>query len=111
VQIDAMRTRKPHVYKEGIREFLETIEYPLYFLDFETFGTAIPLYDDVRPYEQIPFQFSLHIVDSEGKKPRHESYLADGKNDPRPEVLQRLRKFLGKRGRLWPTMHPSRRIS
>ncbi len=98
IQVDALRTQKPHINKEGIQEFLEGLEYPLYYLDFETFGTAIPLYDDVRPYEQIPFQFSLHIVDSEGKKPRHESYLADGKHDPRPEVLHKLRALLGKKG-------------
>ena len=98
IQVDAVRSRKPHVDKEGIREFLERIEYPLYYMDFETFGTAIPLYDDVRPYEQIPFQYSLHIVDSEGKKPRHESYLADGKSDPRPEILKKLKKLLGGHG-------------
>ncbi|HCA78456.1 MAG TPA: DUF2779 domain-containing protein, partial [Bacteroidetes bacterium] len=61
----------------------------------ETFGTAIPMYDDVRPYEQIPFQYSLHIVEAEGKKPRHESFLADGRSDPRPEILKLLQKLLG----------------
>ena len=98
IQIDAQRSRKPHVDKEGIRKFLERIEYPLYYLDFETMGTAIPLYDDVRPYEQIAFQYSLHIVDSEGKKPRYESYLADGKSDPRLEILKKLKKLLGDHG-------------
>lgn len=98
IQVDALRSGKPHVDKQGLSEFLEELEYPLYFLDFETFGTAIPMYDDVRPYEQIPFQFSLHIVEAQGKKPRHESYLADGKHDPRPEVLQKLRKLLGEQG-------------
>ncbi len=98
IQVDALRSGKPYVDKEGICGFLERLEYPLYYLDFETFGTAIPMYDNVRPYEQIPFQFSLHIVDAEGKKPRHESYLADGKNDPRPDILQKLKKLLGSRG-------------
>jgi hypothetical protein len=98
LQIEALRTGKAHVDKEGIREFLGRIEYPFYYLDFETFGTAIPLFDDVRPYEQIPFQFSLHIIDSEAKKPRHESFLADGAGDPRPEILQRLKKLLGDQG-------------
>jgi hypothetical protein len=98
IQVDALQIRKPHTDKEGIREFLERIEYPLYYLDFETFGTAIPLYDDVRPYEQIPFQYSLHIVDAEGKQPRHESYLADGKGDPRPEILKKLKRLLGDHG-------------
>jgi len=98
IQVEALRSRKPHVDKEGIRDFMGQIEYPAYYLDFETFGTAVPLYDDVRPYEQIPFQFSLHIVESDGKKPRHESFLADGSSDPRPEILNRLKKLLGEKG-------------
>ena len=98
IQVDALRTGKSHVDKEGIREFLEGLEYPIYYIDFETFGTAIPLFDDIRPYEQIPFQFSLHIVDGMGKKPRHESFLSDGIGDPRPEILQKLKKLLGDHG-------------
>ena len=47
--------------KEAIREFLDTLEYPLYFFDFETIAHAVPFFDDSRPYEAIPFQFSLHI--------------------------------------------------
>jgi len=98
IQIDALRSRKSHIDKEGIRDFLDQLEYPVYYLDFETFGTAIPLFDDVRPYEQIPFQFSLHIVEAQGKKPKHESFLADGASDPRPEILKRLKKLLGNEG-------------
>ena len=98
IQVKALRSGKAHVDKEGIRGFLGQIEYPTCYLDFETFGTAIPMYDDVRPYEQIPFQFSLHIVESEGKKPRHESFLADGTSDPRPEILKRLKTLLGEKG-------------
>ena len=98
IQVEALQSGKPHVDKEGLRDFLEGLKYPLYFHDFETFGTAIPLFDDVKPYEQIPFRFSLHIVEAEGKEPKHESFLADGKSDPRPEILERLKKLLGNEG-------------
>jgi hypothetical protein len=98
IQVEALRKGKTYVDKEGIREFLEQLEYPLYYLDFETFGTAIPLYDDVSPYQQVPFQYSLHIVEAEGKKPKHESFLADGGKDPRPEILKRLKNSLGQKG-------------
>ncbi len=98
IQVEALRTDKTYVDKNGIREFLGQLEYPLYYLDFETFGTAIPLYDDVSPYQQIPFQYSLHIVDAEGKKPKHESFLADGAKDPRPEILRTLKNSLGQKG-------------
>jgi hypothetical protein len=98
IQVSALQSHKPHVDKAGIRDFLDHLEYPVYYLDFETFGTAIPLFEDVKPYEQIPFQFSLHIVEGEGKKPKHESFLADGASDPRPEILTMLKKLLGDKG-------------
>jgi hypothetical protein len=59
-------------------------------LDFETFASAIPLFDYVRPFEQIPFQFSLHIVSSPRSQPQHHMFLADGFDDPRLDFLQRL---------------------
>ena len=95
IQVESLRSRKPHIEPEGIRRFLSQLKYPLYYLDFETMMTAIPLYDDVRPYQQLPFQFSLHIVENPGGKLRHESFLADGKSDPRPEILKRLKEIIG----------------
>jgi hypothetical protein len=98
IQIQSLRSKKEYIDKEGIRSFLETLEYPLYYLDFETIGTAIPLFDDVRPYQQIPFQFSLHFQESPKSKLEHKSYLADGKEDPRPELLKLLKMYLGNEG-------------
>ena len=49
-----------YVDKEFVKEFLDGLSYPLYFLDFETFQSAIPLYDDSKPYEQLTFQYSLY---------------------------------------------------
>lgn len=87
-----------HADKEKISSFLNKLEYPLYYLDFETFGTAIPLFDKTKPYQQIPFQFSLHIVKKKGDKPEHISFLADGTEDPRPEFLKMLKENLGYKG-------------
>jgi hypothetical protein len=98
IQLDAVRSRKPHIDRPAITAFLKELEYPIYFLDFETFGTAIPLFDYVRPYQQVPFQFSLHIVNSEGGTPEHHSYLSDSDADPRPEILSRLKSLLGTEG-------------
>lgn len=98
IQVEALRDRKPHIEPEGIKEFLAQLTYPLFHLDFETMATAIPLFDDVRPYQQVPFQFSVHIIEKPGGKPRHESYLADGRIDPRPDILTKLKALLGDRG-------------
>jgi hypothetical protein len=82
---------KPHVKRIQIERFLSELKYPLHFLDFESFQTAIPLFDGTRPYEQIPFQFSLHLVREVGAEPEHHKFLAEGRNDPRPEFLRRLK--------------------
>lgn len=98
IQVEALRSRTPYVDHEAIGEFLEQLDYPLYYLDFETFMTAIPLYDGVRPYQMIPFQFSLHVQNSPGGKLTHHSFLATGESDPRPHILSRLKELLGTSG-------------
>ncbi|MEK6969941.1 MAG: DUF2779 domain-containing protein [Nanoarchaeota archaeon] len=96
IQRKCEKTGKPYVQKEQIKQFLKTLHYPLYFLDFETFGTAVPLYDGIKPWQNVPFQFSLHVVKK--KKPEHFHFLASGKSDPRKELLAELKKMIGSKG-------------
>jgi len=86
------------VNKEGIKDFLGLLEYPLYYLDFETFSTAIPIYDGTRPYQNIPFQFSLHVQADPDSELEHYWYLADGNGDPRLGLLSTLHKYIGSNG-------------
>lgn len=76
--------------KDGITEFLNTLTYPLYFLDFETMGLAIPEIEGTHPFEQIPFQYSLHYFEEEGGEVRHKEYLAEEVGDPRRSLAERL---------------------
>ncbi len=89
---------KPHIEKKPISQFLNNLDYPLHYLDFETFSGAIPLFDGTRPYQQIPFQFSLHVVDAYNATARHYSFLADGTDDPRAEFVASLKRVLGDSG-------------
>lgn len=98
IQRRAAKTGQPHVDRPAISAFLGQLDYPVSFLDFETFGTAIPLLDGVRPYQQVPFQFSLHVVTAAGAQPDHFGFLAEGRNDPRPEFMWRLRSVLPESG-------------
>jgi hypothetical protein len=82
---------KPHVSQKAIQTFLNNLEYPLHFLDFETFSTAIPIFDGTRPYAQIPFQFSAHVIHNAETKPEHRKFLAEGRNDPRAEFMRYLK--------------------
>ncbi|MGB5926513.1 MAG: DUF2779 domain-containing protein [Dehalococcoidia bacterium] len=100
IQKECVMTGNVHVEKEEIRRFLNKLKYPLYYLDFETFGPAIPLYNGTRPYQDIPFQFSLHVIEDDASEPVHHSFLADGREDPRPQILRELQRLLGSEGRI-----------
>jgi len=97
IQLQCEKTNKPHINQQAISEFFKTLEYPLYFLDFETYSTAIPLYSGLKPYQQITFQFSLHKVDKNGKK-THYSFIASGSKDPRKKFVNAIKRKLGKSG-------------
>lgn len=98
IQKECVIAGNTHVEKDEIQQFLERLEYPLYYLDFETIGPAIPIYDGTRPYQTIPFQFSLHIVENDESEPVHHSFLAEGTDDPRPQLLRKLQEMLGSEG-------------
>ena len=78
--------------REAVREILAELVYPVSYLDFETtFMTPVPLYDGSRPYQQIPFQFSLHIQEEADGPARHICFLADAaEGDPRPAFIDAL---------------------
>jgi hypothetical protein len=98
IQRECVMTGNVHVEKEEIQQFLSKLKYPLYYLDFETIGPAIPIYDGTRPYQDIPFQFSLHVVEHDASEPVHHSFLAEGREDPRPQLLSALKELLTSEG-------------
>ena len=65
------------------------MQFPIHFLDFETFNPALPLYIGTTPYQVIPFQWSDHILNADGGI-RHEEFLYDGFNDPRIDFAEVL---------------------
>ncbi len=87
-----------HIDKLAIKNFLNNLQYPIYYLDFETINPAIPKYDGMKPYQRIPFQFSLHIQETECGELKHISFLAEGMSDPRPKFMQALKDNLGEKG-------------
>ena len=98
IQRECEIKKKVYVDKEGIKDFLATLKYPVYYLDFETFSTAIPMFDGLKSYSQVPFQFSLHIAKKEGSKPEHHAFLYDGNGDPREDFVNALKKVIGEKG-------------
>lgn len=88
--LEAFLEKGQYVNKEGIREFLRSLWYPLYFLDFETFMVAIPPFDGLKPYQQVPYQYSLHWLADENAELEHDEFLALPNADPRRELTERL---------------------
>ena len=79
-----------YVDKKGIKKFLDTLSYPLYFLDFETMQLPIPQFVGTVPYEQIPFQYSLHYLESPDGELKHTEFLGISGEDPRRALAEQL---------------------
>jgi hypothetical protein len=90
MQVEYFLRRDCHAYPEKVREFLERLWYPICFLDFETFRSAIPRFDGIRPYQQVPFLYSLHRQDAAGAPLTHFEFLARPDADPRKELVEKL---------------------
>ena len=87
---EAENRRADSTDKENIRRFIYQLCYPLYFLDFETLQPVIPKYQGTRPYDQIPFQYSLHYKEFANGELQHREFLAEPGTDPRRAIAERL---------------------
>jgi len=87
-----------HIDKLEIEAFIKGLRYPLYFLDFETIWEVIPRFNGIRPYQQVPFQFSLHIQKSPGANLEHVSFLHKSSDDPRGYFIRSLIECMGNEG-------------
>lgn len=76
--------------RQGILGCISEYTYPLYHLDFETTQFAIPPFDGMRPFQQMPFQYSLHVQSAPGAEPEHYEFLGKEGTDPRRALAERL---------------------
>lgn len=92
-----IRTGEPWL-GDGLHEALRDVEWPLHFLDFEAVILAIPRYPGMRPYDQLPFQFSCHTQPAPGAELEHHEFLAQDGADPRDGLAAALLDAVGDRG-------------
>ncbi len=97
-QLAHYRSGEVQINAEALNQFLAPLTYPLYFFDFETIMPGIPEFENSKPYQQIPFQFSLHIQHEEFTELEHCSFLGDGITDPRLALIEEMVRLLGKNG-------------
>lgn len=85
-------------FGDGLATKLKTLSYPRYFLDFETVNPALPRFAGMKPFSQIPFQWSLHIQPSPGILIKHVDFLSDDGSDPRQPFIESLLSEVGEEG-------------
>jgi hypothetical protein len=100
LQVNAEKYGEQIIDVLQIQKFLQQFKFPLYFLDFETFQPAVPMFDLSRPYQQITFQYSLHILDEENEHLLHKEFLAEVNRDPRISFIEKLIMDLGDKGEI-----------
>lgn len=98
IDVQCYIKNKPYINKAEISNFMKQLEYPLYFLDFETIQSAIPIWDNSKPYQMIPFQYSLHYKESKDSNPKHFEFLGEGNKDPRVPLIEKLLKDTKSKG-------------
>lgn len=94
----AVKSGEPMIDHAAIKASLDQLEYPIYFLDYETFNPAIPQYDGYHPHQHMVFQYSLHVYASQTAEPQHYEYLAMDAGDPGLELAARLCEDIGETG-------------
>lgn len=97
-QVDVAQSGRIIIDQEGVESFLERLEYPLAFIDYETFPSAIPRYSGYRPYQQIPFQFSLHVIEEEGGDMKHYEFLHTNNTNPDEDSVRAMEQYLPEKG-------------
>lgn len=92
------QTNEPIINHFAIQHELENLTFPLYFLDYETYNSAIPLHDGYHPQQQMVFQYSLHVLEDPDSELKHFEYLATDTNEPSLNLVKQLRNDIGNTG-------------
>ncbi len=96
--VDSTQKNRVHIDAELIKTLLDTLAYPLYFLDYESCISAIPLFEGNKPQQQILFQYSLHKREKPGAPLEHFAFLANEPGNPYPGLMTQLKQDLGDSG-------------
>lgn len=96
--VELVQLGKPVIQAERIKAFLDAFEYPLYFFDYETLSGVVPPFDGLRPYQQLPMQYSLHILREPGGELEHREFLHRDGTHPGQALIAKLQADIGESG-------------
>ena len=110
-QYDAYMLGKPLIDHEAIKEVLDELVFPLYFFDYEGYSSAIPRFDGFGAYEQVPFQYSLHILHEDGEMEHKEFLITEPTKDLTLPLIEQMREDFGDVGSVisWYKSYESQR--
>ena len=97
IDFEINERKDTYIDKEKVKEILDSYEYPLYFFDFETYQDSVPRFKGTKPYQQITFQYSLHIMDRNHKLV-HKEFIGNGVDDPRKALMLKMIEDLSDKG-------------
>ena len=97
-QVQSFLKSEPIIDRNQVDDFISQINYPISYLDFETFQEAIPSYKKQKPYSQMPFQFSLHVQNEPLGELLHYEFIAPPGSDPRSRIADKLLKWIPTEG-------------
>ena len=95
--VNMVVNNQPEIDDEAIRSLLSELEYPIHFFDFETSNPAIPRFEGLKPFRHFPFQYSCHILQSDGSLTHHK-YLHPDTTDPRLPLVRSLLNHISEVG-------------
>ncbi len=96
-QVQIHKSKEPRIDLDAIKIELDALTFPLYFLDYETYPTAVPVFNGYHPYQHIVFQYSLHVLKDKGAPlEHHELLILEG--DPAEQIVAGLRSVIGDTG-------------
>ncbi|MEO7673295.1 MAG: DUF2779 domain-containing protein [Pyrinomonadaceae bacterium] len=95
IQVEAAKSGAVVIDSEAIRKRIASWDYPLHFLDYETFAYAIPQFEGIKPFQQMCFQYSLHTIERPGAEPKHSFYLSRGEDEfPAKAMAESLKQAM-----------------
>jgi hypothetical protein len=97
-QVAATKLGKVISDKVKIKKFIGKLKFPLYFLDYETLSSVVPYFDGLGPYKQLPFQYSLHVLESPEAELQHFEYLHSDNSNPIEPLSETLKSQIGTKG-------------
>ncbi len=113
IQYDAHTLSKAIINKDAIHEVLSGLVFPLQFFDYEGYSSAIPLFDGFGAYEQVPFQYSLHILHKDGEIEHKEFLITDPSGDLTLPLIERMKADIDPKGTVisWYSSYEKQRNS